>query len=168
MDSAQLPKMPLTTRRKFLLTLGSVGGVAVAGGWFWSLADARHQTGCLVRRKGYAMGAEVSITAIHENLSLAERAVDAAFAELRTVQSVMSLYLPQSQLSRLNREGVLKNPHSYLVKVLAKAQVMSAASDGDFYVTVQPLWNVYSAATQRGCGGWPSVDQIKRAKQRVY
>jgi thiamine biosynthesis lipoprotein len=71
-------------------------------------------------------------------------------AELRLVESVMSLYRPQSQLCRLNRDGVLDAPHPYLVEVLRRAQAMSAQTGGAFDVTVQPLWLLYAEAQKTG------------------
>ncbi len=156
------------TRRQVLLTLGAAGASAVVGRLLWARGNGGpEQRGELqmVRRSGFALGATTSIVALHEDLAAAERAVDAAFEELATVQSVMSLYRRDSQLCRLNREGVLLDPHPYLVQVLEKARAMSAASDGDFDVTVQPLWALYAAATRDG--HLPSAVDIERTRQLV-
>jgi thiamine biosynthesis lipoprotein len=66
--------------------------------------------------------------------------MDAALAELREVEKVLSLYRPDSAVCRLNREGVLTQPHPFLVEVLRKAETLSQLSGGAFDVTVQPLW----------------------------
>lgn len=85
-----------------------------------------------------------------EDAEHANAALAAAFAELETIESVMSLYRPESQVCRLNREGVLDNPHPELVQVLQQSQQLAEQSGGAFDITVQPLWSVYAAAAKEG------------------
>jgi thiamine biosynthesis lipoprotein len=101
-------------------------------------------------RSSSALGAHVSMKVLHADRGQAERAITAVFDELQVIEQVMSLYQPESQLCRLNRDGVLHNPHPYLVSVLQAARAMSSASDGAFDITVQPLWQVYAAARLAG------------------
>ncbi len=159
--------MPLS-RRQLLLTLGAAGVSAAAGKLFWPFGnqDLEPPDGLqAARRTGFVLGTQVSIMALHESQPTAAKAVQAAFAELETVQSVMSLYRPQSQLCRLNREGVLHHPHPYLVRVFQKARAMSIASGGNFDVTVQPLWALYAAAKQSG--QLPSAGEVEGVRQQV-
>ncbi len=163
-----LPRAPLVTRHQVLLTLGAAGASAAAGRLLLPFGeDAVPGRGGLqaVERTGFALGAATSIVALHEDRSTAERAVGAAVAELKTVQSVMSLYRPDSQLCRLNRDGVVLESHPYLVQVLHKARATSAASGGDFDVTVQPLWTLFADAC--GHGHLPSADDIERTRAMV-
>ncbi len=161
-------KVAPVTRRRFLFALGA-GGISVAvGKLLWPFGeDALPVPDGLqaARRRGFALGATTCIVALHEDYATAERAVEAAFAELETVQSVMSLYRRESQLCRLNKEGVLLAPHPYLLQVLEEARAMSAASGGDFDITVQPLWTLYATATQNG--HLPSAEDIDRTRQLV-
>ena len=92
----------------------------------------------LTSRKSKALGADISIDVLHADRGQAELGISAALDEVRTVEQVMSLYQPDSQLCRLNRDGVLRDPHPYLVAVLQEARRMSSASGGAFDVTVQP------------------------------
>jgi len=165
------PRPASTTRRRFLLTLGAAGASVAVGDWLWHFVrhgkTARSPVGLqAARRTGSALGTDVSIVALHKTRGDAERAIDAAFAELETVESVMSLYRAESQLCRLNREGALRGPHPYLVQVLRKAQAVSAASDGAFDVTVQPLWTLYANAV-RETGRLPDADEIDRVRRQV-
>lgn len=80
------------------------------------------------------------MTVLHADESLAHAALDAAFAELERVESVMSLYRPDSQVSRLNCDGVIENPDPSLVEVLRHAARVAELSRGAFDITVQPLW----------------------------
>ena len=106
-----------------------------------------------MKRTAAALGTKVSITAMHGSRDRAERAVGAAFGALDQVEQVMSLYRPQSQLCRLNRERVLDGPEPGLVAVLRRAQELARRTGGAFDVTVQPLWE----ARARGGTGLPAA-----------
>lgn len=95
----------------------------------------------------------------------ATRALDAAFAELETVEQVMSLYRPDSQLCQLNRQRILNRPHPYLVEVLLGAAVVSRLSNGAFDITVQPLWDLFAARHKEG--RVPSDSEISGAQRSV-
>jgi thiamine biosynthesis lipoprotein len=107
----------------------------------------------------------VTLTVLHESPEAAHRAIDAAFAGLDLVEDVMSLYRPDSQLCRLNREGVLDDPHPHLVTVLRRAGEISERTGGAFDVTVQPLWELHAARAREG--GLPDAAAIERACRRV-
>lgn len=118
-----------------------------------------------IRKTARALGAAVTITALHTDQQKGNAAVDAAFAELELVEDLMSIYRPESQLSRLNRDKVLHDPHPYLVEVLSAAHAMSRRSGGAFDVTVQPLWEVFQAAKSRG--SLPNSAEVEAARQKV-
>jgi thiamine biosynthesis lipoprotein len=118
-----------------------------------------------VERSGRAFGATVAITALHVDADVAGQAAAAALAELDLVESVMSLYRPDSQLVRLNRDGRLDDPHPYLLTVLRAADDVWRRSDGAFDPSVQPLWKLYYPA--RGERRTPTRDRIAEACQRV-
>lgn len=131
------------------------------------VADSSARTGGLhtVKQTAWALGAEVSVVALHERRDVADRAVAAALEELKRVDGLMSLYRPDSELCRLNRQGRLDRPHPYLVEVLRQAQAMSDRSGGAFDVTVQPLWELYAAAKK--AGRIPETGEIEAARRRV-
>ncbi len=118
-----------------------------------------------VSRTSWALGSGVSITALHRDLAAGEAAIDSAFDELELIEDVMSIYRPTSELSRLNRDGVLAAPHPYFVEVLRAAQSMSEQSGGAFDVTVQPLWELYANAQR--AKRIPSDQQIEIARRSV-
>jgi thiamine biosynthesis lipoprotein len=105
------------------------------------------------------------MTVWHEDHAVAETALDAAFTELDRIENVMSLYRPQSELNRLNRDHVLAAPHPHLVSLLNYAAELSAQSAGAFDVTVQPLWNVYRSAHHRG--QLPDENDVREARALV-
>ena len=151
------------TRRRFCLSLALGAGAGAALG-LTRLRCSRRELAPFTQVKT-SLGTKVEITAFHETESQAAAAVSAAFAELDLVEEVMSLYRPHSQLCRLNSEGLLPEPHPYLVQVLETAQQLSAQSGGKFDVTVQPLWRLHEVAGR--AGRVPSPDQIAAAVELV-
>ena len=150
-------------RRRFLLAGIGAGGVL---GWGVS-AWCRHESDAMqsVTQKSWALGADVSITALHPDRKTAERAVSRAMAELARVEELMSLYRPDSQLCRLNRHGALPDPHPDLVAILNHAKAVSQRSDGAFDVTVQPLWSLFAEA--KNSGRIPEPEEIAKAAENV-
>ena len=71
-------------------------------------------------RQAKALGTDVSITVFHSDETVAHDVIDAALANIEHVEKLMSLYRPDSQLSVLNRTGVLQHPHPDILMVLRK------------------------------------------------
>ena len=116
---------------------------------------------------GIALGAKVTLRLEHPD---APRLAALAMAEIRRLEQVFSLYLPDSALVRLNRDGQLAEPPFELLECLAIAGAVHTASAGRFDPTIQPLWQAEAAARQTGVPlsdadrasaaaliGWPSV-----------
>jgi FAD:protein FMN transferase len=111
------------------------------------------------------LGTTLSLKAGHTDGGRADAALDAAVAAIRHVEQQMSLFIPGSALCRLNRDGVLHQPHPDLVQVLALARQVSQKSQGAFDVTVQPLWDVWQKAKQ--AGRLPDPQEVQSALARV-
>lgn len=155
-------------RRKFLMA--AVGGAAtLAIRPFVSnhIPDSgtSRDDGSTVTRRSWALGSDVTMTILGASTERANRALDAAFAELETVEQVMSLYRPDSQLCQLNRQRVLTQPHPYLVEVLSASAAASRLSGGAFDITVQPLWDLFAAAHKQG--RVPTDDEVADARRAV-
>jgi FAD:protein FMN transferase len=111
------------------------------------------------------LGTTLSLRAGHANGARADAGLDAAVAAIRHVEQHMSLFIADSALCRLNRDGVLHHPHPDLVQIFKLAQQVSQKSQGAFDVTVQPLWQVWQKAKQ--AGHLPSAEQVQSAVARV-
>ncbi len=110
-------------------------------------------------------GTTLWIKAAHENADLIEEALAAAVQTIRRVERQMSLFDPESQLSRLNRAGSLKKPDAELFSVLKIAEHISRHSQGAFDISMQPLWDSWSkAAVQKNV---PDMREIQRARNLV-
>lgn len=130
------------SRRNFCLALGAgtLGGLA----GIHSHALAAPQSLVPVSRTSRALGSDVSISVYHESKAGGEAALDQAFRALDEVEEAMSLYRPSSEISRLNRDGILRQPHRFWGEVLDLAERLARDSDGKFDITVQPLWLLHS------------------------
>jgi FAD:protein FMN transferase len=125
------------------------------------LADGRY----LVRDAALAFGTQVCATAIHRDPGIARAGIAEALARTRRIHDVMSLFDPASQVSRLNAAGVLHDPDEHLVRVLEFARRMAESSDGAFDMTVQPLWQLFAACSERG--RLPDAREIAEARELV-
>ncbi len=150
--------MPID-RRKFLLLAASGVGLSCLP---WLAGRRQPRT---VTRTSWALGTDVSLSVAGLSEIAANRALDAAFAEIETVEQTMSLYRPDSQLSELNRERVLAQPHPYLLTVLQTAEQTARETNGAFDITVQPLWDVYAAAKRKAT--LPTESEFTIARNKI-
>jgi FAD:protein FMN transferase len=149
-----------TTRRDYLRLSMGLGAASL-------LPNASAKTLALQWRDRVmvGLGTTLSLRAGHTDGGRADAALDTAVAAIRHVEQQMSLFVPDSALCRLNRDGVVHHPHPDLVQVFKLAQQVSQKSEGAFDVTVQPLWDVWQKAKQ--AGHLPSPEQVQSAVARV-
>lgn len=114
------------TRRRFLL-------MAAAAGALGRIAPARWEW------RGSVMGAEARIVLTGPRVQ-AQDALAAVTAEIARLEAIFSLYRPDSQLARLNRDGRLAAPALELTDLLAAAARWGRVTAGAFDPAVQPLW----------------------------
>jgi FAD:protein FMN transferase len=117
------------------------------------------------RRDWLGFGTMLSLRAGGEDEAQLERALDASVAAVRAIESQMSLHDPGSALSRLNRDGELRDPPGELLAVLRLAQWVARQSAGAFDVTVQPLWQLFDATRQQG--RLPRAAEVAAAREKV-
>jgi thiamine biosynthesis lipoprotein len=128
-------------RRRFIKILAS----SAAGLSLGQLSAATASTTLeAVRWSGYTLGAEGSFTLYTEDRASARMVLKHCFAEIRRLESLFSLYDPNSELSQLNRTGRLDHPAPEWQALLDAADHAHALSNGLFDPTVQPLWQAYS------------------------
>ena len=130
---------PAPTRRRFIAIAAAAAGLPLAA------VGARAAAAPLHRWSGIALGAAAEIVLYDSDASRAQRLIDRCVAEIDRLEDVFSLYLPDSAISRLNRDGRLAAPPLELVALLAEARSYSVRTEGAFDVTVQPLWRLYAA-----------------------
>lgn len=105
-----------------------------------------------------AFGTTVSLKVLHEDAATAQQAMQAALGAVRDIDRLMSLYRPDSDISRLNRDGHLNHPDPRVLAVLQHAQSLAQQTRGAFDVTVQPMWEAAASGrdthTELGRVGW--------------
>jgi len=79
------------------------------------------------------------------------------------LESVLSRFQPESQVSKLNRFGVLAEAHPELLGLVPRSLELSQLSDGAFDITFKPLFDLY----QSTLGILPTTRQIDRALRLV-
>lgn len=122
--------MSVLSRRRFLAI--SAASAAMPSLSAASQADARWA--------GTALGARASMRFAGLDQPEADPIIATVEAELNRLELIFSLYRPESELCRLNRDGVLRHPSPELLNVLSLCAALNDASDGAFDPTVQPLW----------------------------
>ena len=144
-------------RRTFITS--AIGAIAGAAGCAHAWRQPLHTGAAL------AFGTTISITVDHADQQLAQRAIAEALQAALTVDRLMSIYHPASQVYQLNRDGVLHQPDGRLLEVLAMAAHLSHLSGGAFDVTTQPLWRLYTEAARQD--RLPSVSERRQAQSLV-
>ncbi len=143
--------------------------------WPWSVvaalaltvAAARAEAPVPVHRERYSMGTMFNVVVFHEETAAAGRAAEEALAEVVRLDRVMSHYMEQSELTRLNRAAragfVAVDPG--LFEVIERAVAFSRLSGGRFDVTIAPLLRVWKQA--HAAGRRPSPDEIAGVRRCV-
>lgn len=131
--------MQMVSRRRFISISAAAAGLTLA-----PLVRAAAPDTDVVTWRGRMLGAVATIEIRHHDRSAAQRLISSACAEARRLERLFSLYLDDSALVELNRNGILVDPAAELVELLSLSQHYSKLTNGLFDVTVQPLWNVYA------------------------
>ena len=149
-----MQKQNKITRRQFLQIV-ALGGAAVAAS---KLGLDSLKVDEIVSESRLLMGTIINIKVVGLDPELASAAINASFDRMAAHESVLSRFLPGSQLSELNRAGVTYDPHPALLSVLNQSQELSQLTDGAFDITVNPLLNLYQSS--KGLPGDDAVQQM--------
>jgi len=148
------------TRRRAITILAAATAGALVGGPARSSTDYRWT--------GVAMGADAAILFNGIDRDTARAAVELVEAEIDRLEGALSLFRPDSELCRLNRDRVLPSPSADFRRALTLAIDMAAVSGGLFDPTVQALWEAYvdwfAIAPNAGA---PPEERIARARAAV-
>lgn len=124
------------TRRRFVAIAAAATGlplfptsVGAVPQWSW---------------EGIALGAAARIQLCHPDRGLARDLIGRCIADLDRLEDSFSLYRDESEISRLNRDGVLVDPSPDFVALMRQALSWSERTGGAFDPTVQPLWSLYA------------------------
>jgi FAD:protein FMN transferase len=125
------------TRRRALTILATTAASLASGRAFVSNAVADHEW------RGFAMGTDARIVFNTVDADTARSAAVAASLEIERLESALSLFREDSEISRLNRDNFLNQPSGDIKRALELALAVCRATGGLFDPTVQALWEMY-------------------------
>ena len=113
------------------------------------------------------MGTTYTIVAYGENLGALQAASEQAFDEARRLDQMLSNYIPESELSRVNQEAA---DHPVAVSqeffdLLEACFDYSRKSEGSFDITVGPLMKVWGF--YKGTGHLPHRAEVRAALDQI-
>ena len=94
--------------------------------------------------KGIALGSGAELRLFGVGRRQAEILINKVLSEVSRLEKIFSLYRDDSLISRLNREGRLKNPPSDFLQLLSISRDIHRLTQGAFDPSIQPLWNLYA------------------------
>ena len=137
---------PTFSRRNLLLLGGLAGGLGIVYYYGFrplpGLKTAKHTE--------LLMGTIVNITVCCKDETPAREAIAASIERMRELSDMMSTYVADSPISRLNREGVLENAPRELVEVFSLSNQLSELTGGAFDPTVLPLLGRFRQVKETG------------------
>jgi thiamine biosynthesis lipoprotein len=155
-----------------LASLVAVGGCALASGHAApspkaAQAQQQHHEALKLERSASAMGTTYTIVAYGENLGQMQAATEQAFDEARRLDQMLSNYMPESELSRVNQEAA---DHPVAVSqeffdLLETCFDYSRKSEGSFDITVGPLMKVWGF--YKGTGHLPHRAEVRAALDQI-
>lgn len=119
--------------------------------------------------RGVALGASASLRLAGLTQNAAAPIFEMVEHELARLENIFSLYRAESEISRLNRDGVLPAPSHEFLEVLSLSGRLNAATGGAFDPTVQPLWSADAAIPPgKATIGWQHLRFDSREIAFVY
>lgn len=127
-------------------------------------ADAQQKT---LQKTELIMGTQVTVTVVAEHEAAGNGAIDAAMAEIRRLDEMMSLYKETSELTRVNlaagKRPVVVSPE--MIEVVEAAMRISDLTGGAFDVTIGPLVVLWQLRLKEN--RTPTDAEIATVSQRV-
>lgn len=114
---------------------------ATAGGLLFDVLSRRD--GATHEWRGIAMGADARIIFGDTDAGMARATLERIVPEIDRLEQALSLFRENSEICRLNRDGILEEPSLDLRAAMALGLRISEASEGLFDPTVQALWETY-------------------------
>lgn len=119
------------------------------------------------RRARLLMGTLLEITVYSADAREALASLSGSFEEVSRLENLMSTFVEESEVSRLNRSGG-KGPIEVspdLVEIIGLAGELSWATGGAFDITVAPLLSLWEEA--KSSGRLPGKEEREEARSRV-
>jgi len=112
------------------------------------------------------MGTKVTITVYNDDKDKAKEVIELAFNEIKRIDSLLSNYKNDSEVSLLNRNGFIEEPSNDMLYNVKKSLRYSELSEGAFDITVQPLLDLYKDSFENKKRA-PTDNEIKETLELV-
>lgn len=170
-DSFPFKRVPPMARRRFIRITAAATGFALMPPSARHLAQAAtgERDGHVRVWQGVALGADAALHIHHPDAGAADRLIEICLAEVARLERIFSLYVPDSAIRRLNRDGALAAPPLEFVELMGRSADINALTGGAFDPTVQPLWNLYAGHFSKPGAdpSGPASEAIEGALRRV-
>lgn len=140
-------------RRRALALLGGLG-----------LSSCRKRE-VEVRHEGVFFGIPVHLDFRNLDDARAQKTADEVFAYARPFEAIFSLWDSESELSILNRDGVLKNPSAPLIALFEKAGELHQETEGLFDPTIRSYLEWVKG--EYAAGRTPNAAEAERRRKLV-
>ena len=117
----------------------------------------------IVKRGQMHMGTLVSITAVASNESTAQAAISAGFREIKRLEQLLSTWIPESELSRVNASAG-HHPvavSSETMELVSRSLDMARMTDGGFNIAVGPAVEAWSVTERQRIPTDAELEQLK-------
>lgn len=155
-----------TSRRDFIKKTARLafGGMILKGAPSFSTKT----NPVLVQRAFYTMGTMVAIDAYGPSAQEIHRVITKAQAEFQRIDALMSVYRPDSHVSRINRAAGKEAVHvdNSVLEILRSAKVCHEHTQGAFNVCVEPLMRLWGFRSEaKTLLKMPSDRDVHRAQE---
>jgi len=114
----------------------------------------------LIKISGPAMGSTYHISYLDERQANHQASIDSL---LEVFNLSLSTYIPESEISRFNREDSITPKLPYFIPVLERSREIYRETEGAFNPTVYPLVQAWGFGTKKGLPERePNIDSIKQ------
>ncbi len=121
------------SRRRFL-SVCAMAGVYAALPWADAIAHVP-----LHHWRGILLGAQVNLSVAHSSRAQAERIFGVCVGEVKRLEQIFTLYDSHSELSRLNANGVLRDPSPEFIDILQQSLEYRKLTGGAFDVRIKAI-----------------------------
>jgi thiamine biosynthesis lipoprotein len=113
------------------------------------------------------MGTFARIVVVAKDNTTGTKCVEAGLAEIHRVDELMSDYIENSEISRINKEAAQRpvQVSETTYEVIQKSLEFSKLTDGSFDITVGPLVDIFHKLKEERVA--PTPEQIAQAKAKV-
>ncbi|MHC4214423.1 MAG: FAD:protein FMN transferase, partial [Planctomycetota bacterium] len=113
------------------------------------------------------MGTVANAVAVAADADTSSQCVKAVFEQLRIIDDLMSDYIEDSEVSKVNQNAVTApvEVSDATFEVLRRAIDFSKVSEGAFDITIGPLVDLWRSAAE--ANSTPSEEQLRQAREKV-